>query len=88
MDLPMGLTSALESGNCVLFVGSGSGFNAAAPDGQPAPTGSALAERIAKRFGIDTGPAPELAAVSQVAEQRRGRSELISCVDRELVSCY
>ena len=43
MDLPMGLVSALETGNCVLFIGAGVGHHARDPRGESAPDGRTLA---------------------------------------------
>jgi len=53
MDLPLGLVSAIESGECVLFLGSGVGYNMLAPDGEHAPDGTALATALVRR-GINS----------------------------------
>lgn len=86
MDLPLGLTSALESGNCVLFVGAGAGYEMFKADGTVAPAGVALAQSIAERFKIDTGGVDDLALVAQIAETRHGRAKLIAHIDRELAA--
>lgn len=80
----MGLTSALESGNCVLFVGAGAGYEMTNSSGEPAPAGDELAIRIATHFGIDRDGITDLAAISQLAENRHGRSKLIAFVDKQL----
>lgn len=84
MDLPMGLVTALESGNCVLFVGAGAGFNAKSPSGAPAPTAAALAARLAERFNIDPGDSPDLAKIAQVIEIRKGREQLLAFLKTQL----
>ena len=76
LSLPLPLRSALESGRCVLFVGSGVGGNAARADGTSAPVGRALAEELAARFGVDAGSDPQLTTVAEVVAIRRGRAEL------------
>lgn len=87
MQLPMGLVTALETGNCVLFVGAGAGFEMQKSSGDHAPTGVELADAIATHFAIDTGGVSDLGLVAQVAENRHGRARLISCVER-LMSGY
>lgn len=76
MDLPLGLTTALEAGNCVLFLGSGIGFNVTDPAGNAAPTGDGLANDLAAEFEIDTEGASDLALISQIVERRHGRPKL------------
>lgn len=84
MDLPMGLISALESGNCVLFVGAGAGCHASYPDGSHAPDGATLAQLLAERFRIDVGDEHDLAKVSQVAQIRKGRPDVIAFLEKKL----
>jgi tetratricopeptide (TPR) repeat protein len=84
MDLPMGLVSALESGDCVLFVGAGVGHHAQTRTGLTAPDARGLALSLASEFGIDAGSEPELAKVAQVVETRKGRLELIAFLKRTL----
>lgn len=85
MDLPMGLTSALESGNCVLFIGAGAGYHASLPDGTVAPDAATLAERLAVHFRIDIGEERDLAKVAQVAEIRKGRPDVIAFLEKQLI---
>lgn len=73
MDLPLALTTALESGNCVLFIGAGVGRHANLPNGDAAPAASELAEQLAKKYNIEAGPNPDLAKVAQVVQVRKGR---------------
>ena len=84
MDLPMGLVSALETGNCVLFIGAGVGHHARDPRGESAPDGRTLAASLASAFGIDAGEVPDLAKVSELVERRKGRLELIAFLQKAL----
>jgi tetratricopeptide (TPR) repeat protein len=74
--VPLGLRTALESGNCVLFVGAGLGEHILDKEGKPAPDGQELARRMAAQFNIDTGGEYDLAEVAEIVELRIGRSEL------------
>lgn len=84
MDLPLGLVTAVESGECVLFLGSGIGHNLSRPDGTNMPDGRALAESLASRFSIGAGDDPDLAQVAQIVELRHDRARLVGHIDREL----
>ena len=77
-EIPLGLRSAMESGNCVLFVGAGIGPHLFASNGAPLPDGAALATEMAKHFGIQTGGQSDLSKVAEVVELNRGRPELES----------
>lgn len=74
--IPLGLRTALESGNCVLFVGAGLGEHIRDKEGKPAPDSRELARRMAKNFKIDTAGEFDLAEVAEIVELRIGRSEL------------
>src|SRR5260221_4235798 len=82
--LPLGLRNALESGQCVLFVGSGVGACARDRDGKPAPTGKQLAQDLAMQFGLETVGTPDLPTIAQVIEIRRGRKELEAYLTKRL----
>ncbi len=84
MDLPLGLVTAIESGECVLFLGSGVGHNMLRPDGSSMPDGLSLAKSLASKFDIDAGDDPDLAQVAQIVELRYDRARLIGHIDREL----
>lgn len=84
MDLPLGLTSALESGECVLFLGSGIGYNFFRPDGTHLPDAETLAKSIAGKFSIDVDEHPSLAQVAEIVSLRHDRQRLIAHLDREL----
>ena len=75
--VPFDLRQALESGECVLFVGAGIGGSLFDKDGKSLPCASQLATEMAAFFGIDTEGVTDLAKVSQVVEiRKRGRKEL------------
>jgi tetratricopeptide (TPR) repeat protein len=76
MDLPIGLTTAIESGTCVLFLGAGIGGNAHDPAGLSAPSGQQLADELAAHFDIADAEGASLPIVSRVVELRKGRLEL------------
>lgn len=83
--IALGLRHALESGDCVLFVGAGVGQHYKTPDGACAPDGSTLAKELADRFDIDAGVSPDLAKVAQIIEiRKKGRSELETFIKRRL----
>jgi tetratricopeptide (TPR) repeat protein len=84
LEIPLGLRSALEAGECVLFLGSGIGFYAKDPNGQSAPTGDQLALELAEHFKIPPGDAPSLSQIAEIVEIRRGRADLEAFVKKRL----
>ena len=83
--IALGLRQALESGDCVLFVGAGVGSHYKALDGTCAPDGGTLAKELADHFGIDAGDSPDLAKVAQIVEiRKKGRAELETFIKRRL----
>lgn len=82
-DLPIGLRTAIETGRCVLFVGSGVGHNACDADGRAGPTGAELASDLARYFNIDHAT-NDLAQVAQIVQLRKGRTELESHLSKRL----
>lgn len=85
MTIPLGLKTAIESGNCVLFVGAGIGYDMKDPFGNDVPDGNALTKEIADHFKIDTD-STDLAKVSQIATLRRSRAELDDFLRRRLAN--
>jgi len=83
-SLPLPLRHAIESGECVLFVGAGIGGNVKDAAGQPAPDGTALAKELAQRFSIDDGGESDLAKIAEVVQIRKGRKELESFLRERL----
>ncbi len=84
IELPLGLTTALESGHCVLFVGAGIGAHLHDEDGNPAPDGETLAQELANHFGVDTEGNNDLAKVSQIIDGRKKRKELMAFLSDRL----
>jgi tetratricopeptide (TPR) repeat protein len=75
--LPFELRLALESGECVLFVGAGIGGSLLDKGGKQLPDASQLATEMAVYFGIDAEGSTDLTKISQVVEiRKRGRKEL------------
>lgn len=83
-SLPLGLRQALESGQCVLFVGAGVGKHLLDVEGKPAPDAATLAMELATRFGINTAGSTDLAKVAQIVEIRKGRPELETFLRKRL----
>ena len=84
IEIPLGLRTALESDSCVLFLGSGIGSHALAPDGSPAPTASALARELAEHFNVAAGDTPDLRSIAGIVDLRHGRAELLGFLQRRL----
>ena len=82
--LPLGLRNAIDSGDCVLFVGAGVGKHLISTEGRIGPTGRELAREIANHFSIETNGDDDLAKVSQVVEIRKGRIELENFIRNRL----
>lgn len=75
--LPFELRQALESGECVLFLGAGIGDSLFDKDGKPIPRAAQLATEMADFFGIDAEGSTDLSKIAQVVEIRKhGRKEL------------
>jgi hypothetical protein len=75
-SIPLGLRYALESGECVLFIGSGIGHYVLRADKQPGPDGHTLAKELANHFNVNVAGDYDLAKVSEIIEIRNGRTEL------------
>lgn len=52
MDIPVDLKNAIETGECVLFVGAGMGYNMVDEDGNQIPDSKELAQMIAEKFSV------------------------------------
>jgi|SRR6267142_534187 len=76
-NLPFELRQAIESGECVLFIGAGVGGSLFDKNNTTLPNAAQLATEIAVFFGIDAEGSTDLAKISQVVEiRKRGRKEL------------
>ncbi len=84
IELPIGLRHALESGECVLFVGSGIGDHLLDPEGKAAPDSASLAKELGEYFSIDAKDADDLAKISEIVELRKGRTELETFLHKRL----
>ncbi len=82
--IPLGLKHAMESGECVLFVGAGIGRYVTGPDKQPGPDGEALARELAEHFDVAVGESYELSKIAEIVELRKGRTELEVFLKRRL----
>jgi tetratricopeptide (TPR) repeat protein len=76
VNLPLGLRQALESGDCVLFLGAGVGCHYTKPNGKPAPDGKTLAEDLISHFKLDIPTTTDLPRTASVVDLRHGRKEL------------
>ena len=76
IDLPLGLRHALESGECVLFIGAGIGIHLLDADGSSAPTAAMLAEELVNSFEMIRTEVSNLTKIASIVELRRGRLEL------------
>ena len=85
IDIPIGLRHALESGDCVLFIGAGIGDHLLDPRGKAAPDAQALAKNMASYFSIDVIDSEyDLAIISKIVELRKGRAELEAYLCKQL----
>jgi len=75
LTIPLGLKIAIESGNCILFIGAGIGYDMKDSTGNPIPDGGSLAKELANHFKIDTN-SEDLMKVSQIISLRRPRADL------------
>jgi tetratricopeptide (TPR) repeat protein len=84
--LPFELRQALESGECVLFVGAGIGSSLLDKEGKPLPLAAQLATEMADFFKIEAEGSTDLMKISQVVEIRnRGRKELYAFLQKRLI---
>ena len=82
--LPLGLRQALESGDCVLFLGAGIGRHYTRPDGKPAPDANGLVEDLIQHFKLGIAPT-DLARVASLVEIReKDRAKLDEFVTKSL----
>lgn len=81
---PLALQQAIESGDCILFVGAGIGANLIDASGKSAPMARDLAQEMAEHFGIETDGNHSLASIAEVVEIQHKRPNLISFVRRRL----
>jgi len=85
MDLPLGLRHAIESGECVLFLGAGIGSYLVDLGGNHAPNGRELAKELIDNFKLAVD-SDDLAKVAQLVELRKGRLELETFLKKRLAN--
>ncbi len=84
VDIPLGLRNAIETQNCVLFVGAGVGCHFKSNDDSCAPTGSELCELLCDKFSIPYQPNYKLSQIAEIVEIRKGRKELEAFISSKL----
>lgn len=84
VNIPLGLQQALETGQCVLFLGAGVGFNLRDGSGARAPLAGELAEELADHFSIKVDDTNDLSQIATVVELRKGRAELETFIKKRL----
>lgn len=86
-ELPLGLRHAIETGECVLFIGSGIGHYYFDQNGKCIPDGYGLAKRLAEHFNIPVGDEKySLTKISKIIELRKGRAELLAFIKSILLN--
>lgn len=85
MRIPIGLRYAIESGDCVLFIGAGVGCHLFDPTGKTAPNGSQLAKELINHFNLESD-SDNLAKMAQLVELRKGRPELETFLKKRLAN--
>ena len=86
LDIPLGLRHAVESGECVLFLGAGMGFYLLDKDGNGAPDAKSLADELAQEYSIPSNSSSDLAKISELVELRKGRPELENFIRSKLAN--
>jgi len=84
LDIPLGLRTAMESGNCILFIGAGLGNHITDSKGAKSPDGLTLAKEIASEFSIDIESDFNLSQIASIIDLRVGRPDLISFLKKRL----
>lgn len=74
--IPLGLRHAMETGQCILFLGSGIGHYAKDNCGRKAPTGYELAQELIDHFSLNIDYSTPLTDVAEIIEIRKGRKDL------------
>jgi tetratricopeptide (TPR) repeat protein len=85
IELPLGLRRIIESGEGILFIGSGIGEHLRNEEGKKAPDGMTLSRELCQIFSIDAGEEYDLAKISQIVVLRKGRAELEAYLRGRLV---
>lgn len=82
--IPLGLETALEEGNAVLFLGAGIGHYMVNDSGDHLPDARSLACKLAEKFGLEIDEEhADLAQVATVVQLRHKRQRLITAIRSE-----
>lgn len=84
VSIPLALKSALESGDCVLFVGAGIGGHLRTAAGDLVPNARELAMALSNEHGISGDGTDVLTKVARVIELRKGRPALEASIRRKI----
>lgn len=74
----------METGECVLFLGAGIGYNLVNDAGENAPSAIQLARDLAKDVGLEPDSITDLSKVAKIVEIRKGRTHLETFLRRRL----
>ena len=80
--IPLGLRTALESGQCVLFLGAGIGAHLKDNEGVKSPDAETLTREIGDYFSINVENDIKLPEISEIVEIRKGRQDLIAFLSK------
>lgn len=83
LDIPLPLRHALESGECVLFLGAGIGEHLRRTDGSGLPDAEGLASEIATNFSLQT-ESKDLSKVAELVQIRGRKDDLEDFIRRRL----
>ena len=86
IDIPLGLKNAIDTHNCVLFIGAGIGLHFKDANGNIAPNGYELCEKMCNKFDIPMKSNYTLPQISELIELRKGRKELETFISSHLGS--
>ncbi len=74
--IPLGLRHALETGECILFIGAGIGKNVKNKKADHAPVANELSKELIEHFNLGIDQNTSLAEVAEIIEIRKGRKDL------------
>jgi hypothetical protein len=82
---PEALLQSIRSGNCILFLGAGLGYNLVNESGDNCPDGQTLARRMCDEFNLNT-KTDDLSVASELVELRcKGRGPLLDFLRKQLL---
>ncbi|CPR16679.1 SIR2 family protein [Brenneria goodwinii] len=81
------IKSALMNGRLILLLGAGASVTAKTAQREQIPTGGKLAEKLAKRIGIDLEDGDELSDIYATAKKELGTETLIKFLEENFKHC-